>query len=106
MDRTDTNTTPVTQQDPHATFTGDVVRVEDDPETMEGATPTHAGDLEVNKLLEEAQVVGGSENTSRPAGGNADSELNQETLDRVANTDTAQEMMENETPAAPGLTST
>lgn len=97
----------MSRSDEHqAAVTDDEVRTEEGIEELEQANPTHGGQQSVNKILKEAQVVGGSDNTARPAGGNADEVGSREPLERVVQSETAQDNYATEDSTEPGITST
>jgi hypothetical protein len=94
-----------TLQNPHATSTGNAVRETDSPADLESGTAAHGGQENVNVILQEAEVVGGSDNTALPAGANGEVVGDRGQLDRVVNSESAKKEYATEKTPDPGITS-
>ena len=82
------------------------VRIEEGLEDLENAAPRQGTDSRLNDVLGEVNVPAGADNTASPAGGNPTHNAHEAAHQRVADSPTAQEEFESETPSPPGVTAT
>jgi hypothetical protein len=99
MEQQETQTTTANQG---STYTSDEVRDEQDEVELENASAVHSTKERTNSILKEAGVVGGSDNTATPAGGNSTHAVHRDHITSVHDSVEAQEEFEGDEPSGTG----
>jgi len=86
-------------------FPDDDVRIVDDPKELESADPRQGHEVQLQTVLQNTHLSGGSDNTASPAGGNPTHHATLDSHQQVADSNAAQKDGQNKTASPSGKTS-